>query len=82
MNLLQDKLARWYEHGETVPGTPGYFQFCPVSLDKISYKWVSDDNDLAGTLSKAVNPKVSFDKISANECVAMTVTGVLEWCRM
>ena len=33
---------------------------------------MSDDNDLAGTFtfSKAANPKVSFDKIFANEYVA------------
>ena len=33
---------------------------------------MSDDNELAGTFtfSKAANPKISFDKISANEYVA------------
>ena len=39
---------------------------------QISYKRVGDDNDYAGTctFSEAANPKVSFDKISANEYVA------------
>ena len=67
-NLLWDKIACQYEHRETIPGTHSYHQSCPVSVDKIGYKWVSDGNDLAGTLtfSKAANPKVSFDKIFAN----------------
>ena len=36
-----------------------------------------DDKDLADTFtfSKAANPKVSFDKISANEYVACCRTG-------
>ena len=72
MNLLWDKLACQYEHGETIPGTRSYHQCCPVSADEIGYKGVRDDNDLAGTFtfSKAANPKVNFDKISANEYVA------------
>ena len=39
---------------------------------QIGYKRVSDDNDYAGTFpfSEAANPKVGFDKISANEYVA------------
>ena len=71
LNLLWDKIACQYEHGETVHGTRSYHQSCPVSVDGIGYKQVSDDNDLAGTFtfSKAANPKVSFDKISANEYV-------------
>ena len=69
MNLLCDRLACQYEHGETVPGTRSYHQLCPVSVDEIGYKRVSDDDDLAATFtfSNTVNPKVSFDKISANE---------------
>ena len=83
MNLIQDKLSHWYEHGETVPGTYSYHQFCPVSVDEIGYKWVSDDNDLAVTftLSKTTNPKLSFDKISANECVACYYDSIL-WVRL
>ena len=43
-----------------------------MSADEIGYKGVRDYNDLAGTFtfSKAANPKVRFDKISANEYVA------------
>ena len=39
---------------------------------QIGYKRVGDDNYYAGTctFSDAANPKVSFDKISANEYVA------------
>ena len=39
---------------------------------QIGYKRVSDNNDYAGTFpfSEAANPKVGFDKISANEYVA------------
>ena len=37
LNLLWDKLACHYEHGETVPGTGSYQQLCPVSVDKIGY---------------------------------------------
>ena len=72
LNLLWDKIACQYEHGETVPYTRSYLQSCLVSVDKIGYKWVSDDSDFAGTFtfSKAANLKVSFDKISANEYVA------------
>ena len=72
LNLFGYKLAHRYEHGETVPGTRSYHQFCPVSVDEIGYKRVNDYNDLAGTFtfSKAANPKVSFDKISANEYIA------------
>ena len=72
LNLLWDKLACQYEHGETVPGTQSYHQCYPVSADEIGYKGVRNDNDLAGTFtfSKAANPKVNFDKISANEYVA------------
>ena len=72
LNLLWDKLACQYENGETVPGTCSYHQCCPVSADEICYKRVMDDKDLAGsfTFSKVANPKVSFDKISANEYVA------------
>ena len=55
-NTFWDKLTCHYEHGETVPGTHSYHQLCPVSVDKIGYK--------------QVNPKVSFDKISAIEYVA------------
>ena len=64
MNLLCDKLACQYEHGETVPGTHSYQQFCPVSIDEIGYKWIRNDKDLADTFtfSKAVTPKVSFDQ--------------------
>ena len=51
LNLLWDKIACQYEHGETVPGTCSYLQSCPVSVDEIGYKWVSDDNDLAGTFT-------------------------------
>ena len=71
-NLLLNKLACQYEHGETVPGTCSYHQCCPVSADEICYKRVMDDKDLAGsfTFRKVANPKVSFDKISANEYVA------------
>ena len=48
-----------------------YHQLCPVSVDEIGYKLVRNDNIfLAGTFTKAVNPKVSFNKISANEYVA------------
>ena len=70
-NLLRYKLAHQYEHGETVLSTCSYHQFCPVSVDEIGYKWVSDDNDLASTFtfSKAANPNVSFDNISANKYV-------------
>ena len=70
-NLLLNKLACQYEHGETVPGTCSYHQCCPVSADEICYKRVMDDKDLACsfTFSKAANPKVSFHKISANEHV-------------
>ena len=71
LNLLWDKLACYYEHGETVPGTFCYIQLCTVSVDEISYKRASDDNDLAVTFTfnKAANPKVSVDKISTNEYV-------------
>ena len=71
LNLLWDKLACQYEHGETVPGSCSCHQLCPVSVDETGYKQVSDDNDMAGTFtfSKAANPKLSFDKISANEYV-------------
>ena len=64
MNLLWDKLACHYEHGEIVPGTHSYHHLCPVTVDKIGYEHVKDDNDLADTFTfnKAVNPKVSFDK--------------------
>ena len=55
-NIFWDKLTCQYEHGETVPGTHSYHQLCLVSVDKIGYK--------------RVNPKVSFDKISAIEYVA------------
>ena len=43
-----------------------------MSADEICYKRVMDDKDLAGsfTFRKVANPKVSFDKISANEYVA------------
>ena len=34
-NLLWDKIACQYEHGETVPGTCSYHQSCPVSVDEI-----------------------------------------------
>ena len=39
---------------------------------QIGYKRVGDNNDYVGTctFSEAANPKVSFDKISANEYVA------------
>ena len=69
--MLWDKLACQYEHGETVPGSCSCHQLCPVSVDETGYKQVSDDNDMAGTFtfSKAANPKLSFDKISANEYV-------------
>ena len=72
LNLLWDKLVCQYERGETIPGTRSYHQCCPVSADEIGYKGVRGDNDLAGTFtfSKAANPKVNFDKISANEYVA------------
>ena len=85
MNLLCNKLACQYEHGETVPGTCSYHQFCPVSVDEIGYKRVRDDKDLAGTftLSKAVNPKVILTKISANMLhVIMLVAGGPDWCRV
>ena len=51
MNLLWDKLACQYEHGETVPGTRSYHQLCPVTVDEIGYKRVSDGNVLAGTFT-------------------------------
>ena len=78
MNLLWDKLACQYKNEKTVPGTRSYHQLCPVSVDQIGYKQISDDKDLAGTftLSMAVNPKVSFVKfLSINILhVIMTVT--------
>ena len=42
-----------------------------TNFAQIGYKRVSDDNDYAGTFtfSEAANPKVSFDKISANEYI-------------
>ena len=58
MNLLRDKLARRYEHVETVPGTGSYHQFCPVSVDEIGYKRVSEDNDLAGTFLTLVRQQI------------------------
>ena len=86
MNLLWDKLVCQYEHGKTVPGTRSYHQLCPVSVDQIGYKQISDDKDLAGTftLSMAVNPKVSFVKFLPINMlhVIMTVTCGWEWCRM
>ena len=68
LNLFWDKLACQYEHGETLPGTHSHLQLCPVSVDKIGYKRVGNDNNLADTFTfnKAVIPKVIFDKISAN----------------
>ena len=62
------------------PGTHSYHQLCPVPVDEIGHKQVSNDNDLAGsfTFSKAVNPKVSFDKISANVACYYRPG----WCRM
>ena len=51
LNLLWDKLACQYEHGETVPGTRSYHQLCPVTVDEIGYKRVSDGNVLAGTFT-------------------------------
>ena len=30
LNLLWDKFACRYEHGETVPGTCSHYQFCPI----------------------------------------------------
>ena len=73
LNSLWDKLVRQYEYEETVTGTCSYHQLCPASVDKIGYKRVSDDNDLAGTFTfnKEVNPKVRFVKIFANEYVCM-----------
>ena len=85
MDLLWDKIACQYENGETAPGTHSCHQSCPVSVDEIDYKWVTDDNDLAGnfTFNKAANLKVSFDKISPNMLhVIMTVIGGLVWRRM
>ena len=43
-----------------------------MSVDETGYKRVNDDNDSAVTFtfSKAANPKVIFDKFSANEYVA------------
>ena len=38
LNLLWDKLACQYEHGETAPGTCSYHQCFPVSADEICYK--------------------------------------------
>ena len=56
-----------------------YHQLCPVSVDEIGYRQVSDDNIfLAGTFTKAANPKVSFDKISASEYVACYYDS--NWC--
>ena len=38
LNLLWDKIACQYEHGETVPGTHSCHQSCPVSFDEIGHK--------------------------------------------
>ena len=37
LNLLWDKIACQYEHGEIVPGTHSYQQSCSVLVDKIGY---------------------------------------------
>ena len=38
LNLLWDKIACQYEHGESVPGTYICHQSCPVSVDEIGCK--------------------------------------------
>ena len=40
LNLIWDKLASQYEHGETVPGTRSHHQFCPILLTLVISKLV------------------------------------------
>ena len=70
VNLLWGKLACRYKHREIIPGTHNYYQFCPVSVDGIGYKWrVMTMTWLVLLFSKTANPKV-FDKIFATKSVA------------
>ena len=56
LQFTWNKLALWYEFGDTVPGTHRYYQFL-VSIHEISYERVGDEKEFAGifTFTKATN---------------------------
>ena len=88
LNLLWDKLACRYEHGETVSGTCSYHQFCPI-LPRLVI------NELVMTMTmqvllllvrQQIHKKVLTKFLPMNMLhVITTVAGGLDWldwCRM
>ena len=85
MNLLWDKLACRYEHGETVSGTRSHHQFCPI-LPRLVI------NELVMTMTmqvllllvrQQIDKKVLTKFLPMNMLhVITTVAGGLDWCRM